>query len=570
MGPDVMMDWMIGTGLAVSLLIVLVLIVRRPFARMFGASAAYALWLLPFIRLVMPEVTIPRIFPSLPNTSAPEAVLPSEIVMTPDMITLLQAEPSLMSQILPYTLPAAFGIWAIGAALFFLHHWTTQTSLMDRLAYESELASNLKNELMSAAQSTGLKRIPQVRISNEKVGPLVAGFFRPVVMLPDNFMTDFSPAQRHYALMHEFMHIKRGDVWVSLAWLGFRAVNWPNPLVHYATKHFRSDQESACDASVLSAMGDSAEAVTGYAETLIHAAKAAMTSENTKGRAIPLPSQLALTIHHPLKERLMILENHRKTSNLRTRTAAAIMIIGAATLSAPLIQADNHPEEELAGKYQTHQGKSVIKRQVQIDGKTTSEHFEINVDGDDVTAFKIDSSGKKTRIDIKAIEDVDANILTETIAGSNNHSITIGDGLNSFPKAPKPPFPPGLSKHSENVFVFESDDFVGLKALKGLEGLEKLEALKSLKSLDALERLEGFETLKAIDGFDTFTVFSDGGDKMKLKLRRTQSKLAAVRAMLENTEVDVDDSREMAKAKGELEKARKALKAAEHALKDAE
>ena len=127
-----------------------------------------------------------------------------------------------------------------------------------------------------------------------------------------------------------------------------------------------------------------------------------------------------------------------------------------------------------------------------------------------------------------------------------------------------------MSKHSENVFVFESDDFVGLKALKGLEGLEKLEALISLKSLEGLERLEGFETLKAIDGFDTFTVFSDGGDKMKLKLRRTQSKLAAVRAMLENTEVDVDDSREMAKAKGELEKARKAQKAAEHALKDAE
>jgi len=63
--------------MAVSLLIVLVLIIRRPFARMFGARAAYALWMLPFIRLVMPEVTIPRIFPQ--NVPALQTSLPAEI-----------------------------------------------------------------------------------------------------------------------------------------------------------------------------------------------------------------------------------------------------------------------------------------------------------------------------------------------------------------------------------------------------------------------------------------------------------------------------------------------------------
>jgi len=319
----------------------------------------------------------------------------------------------------------------------------------------------------------------------------------------------------------------------------------------------------------------------------------------------------------------MILGTHRKISNWRSRTAAAVMIIGAATLSAPLIQADAHPEEELAGKHEIQKGKSVIKRTYKEDGNTVSEHYEITIDGDDIDAYKIGPSGKKTRIDVKDIEGVDIADLK----GGNSHSITISDGedvkfmsrdefkewaeteypewvekdfskwvdgdfknwidgdfkswvgkmkdgklafhskdgkhfeLKNFPRTLK--FP-GFSGHSENVFVIESDD------LEGLEGLEGLKALESLKGLEGLEKLEALKHLKGLDGSRTVTVFSDGGDRMKLQMHRAKSKLAAASAMLEDTEVDGDDSREMVKAKRELEKARKALKAAERALKDAE
>lgn len=314
----------------------------------------------------------------------------------------------------------------------------------------------------------------------------------------------------------------------------------------------------------------------------------------------------------------MILGTHRKTSNWRSRTAAAVMIIGAATLSAPLIQADAHPEtevseEELAGKYSQHQGKSVIKRDIKVDDKTISVRYEVNVDGDDVTAYKIDPSGNKTRIDIEDIEGVRVgDILAEKIEGDIRRQITISDGegdlktwigkmkegklafhsedgkrfeLHNFPHPPKPP---GISKFSElaeNGIIIRSDTFEGLEGLagldglvglealeglKGLEGLEKLKVLKSLKSLKSLEKLESLKDLETLDGFETFTFFADDEDGLKLKMRLTESKLAAARAMLEDTEVEADDSREMAKAKRELEKARKALKAAEKALKEAE
>jgi len=591
-----MMDWVIETGIAVSLLITLVLITRRPFAKMFGARAAYALWVLPFIRLVMPEVTIPRIFPRVANNALPETALSKDMVLTPEILAALQAEPTLMSQAEPYILPTILGLWAIGAVIFFLYHWTRQVSYMDQLTYASEPANHIRQALASAARATGLKRIPQVRISDEKAGPLVAGFLRPIVILPDNFMTAFTPQQRHYALMHEFMHIKRGDIWVALAWLGFRAVNWPNPLVHYAAKHFRSDQEAACDASVLNAMGDTKEAAAGYAETLIHAAKTAISD----GRASPQPSALALTIHHPLKERLMILGTHRKTSKWRSRTAAAIMIIGAATLSAPLIQADAHPEtaaseEELAGKAEKQTSRSIIKRMTDREGEKIAEHYEINVDGDKVEAFEIDIAGRKTSIDPNQIEGLDLNLVGNGHAAKwmkdnpghkGKRVIRLGSGEkqivlvpnkdfdgdvrilsdqitvhndDEFPNTPTPPEPPRFSSRAEGVITFESDDLEGLKGLKGLEASIPLESL------------EAFEGLQALGEAKSFIVFSKGDEDMSLEKRVTESHLAVASQILEKTSKDLEgDSREMAKAKRELEKARKALKAAERALKDSE
>ena len=60
MSMEALQNWIVQTGLMVSLLILLILLIRRPFARAFGPNAAYALWSLPLIRLCLPVFTIPQ------------------------------------------------------------------------------------------------------------------------------------------------------------------------------------------------------------------------------------------------------------------------------------------------------------------------------------------------------------------------------------------------------------------------------------------------------------------------------------------------------------------------------
>src|SRR6185503_3984677 len=56
-GAKVVTDWLLGTLLATSGLILLVLMIREPVRQNFGARVAYGLWLIPAARLLMPTLT---------------------------------------------------------------------------------------------------------------------------------------------------------------------------------------------------------------------------------------------------------------------------------------------------------------------------------------------------------------------------------------------------------------------------------------------------------------------------------------------------------------------------------
>lgn len=295
MSLEMFQNWVVETGLAISLLIALILIIRRPFARAFGANAAYALWSLPLIRLCLPGVTVPEkwIPGFIRNTasgimdaskgefSAIPALPPRDIIETKAGLQSASFEFFTLTQ----TLVAA---WLSIAVLWLGYQFFQQFKFKARLVSESQLPSSaLMSEIQTARAQAGLKKTPDVRLSTQNIGPLVTGVFNPLVILPQNFEGRFDARQRNFALIHEFSHIKRFDLWVALTALIFRGLNWPNPLVHYASHKLRVDQEAACDAFVVKVTGG--ETAHSYAETLVKAVK------QTRGLAKP-NSYLALSL----------------------------------------------------------------------------------------------------------------------------------------------------------------------------------------------------------------------------------------------------------------------------------
>ncbi len=83
--------------------------------------------------------------------------------------------------------------------------------------------------------------------------PALSAGFRPVVMLPEQFLWK-DDAQIEFALRHELMHLKRRDHLVSLLMAALRAIYWFNPVVWFAFSQMKSDMETACDCMVAERM----------------------------------------------------------------------------------------------------------------------------------------------------------------------------------------------------------------------------------------------------------------------------------------------------------------------------
>lgn len=466
MSFDGVITWALQTGLSVTILIGLVLLLRRPFARRFGAKAAYVLWALPLLRLFTPPIELAWLRPATQPAADP-------VIFTPEVIAALQlagpaqAEPGVFNTGLMIIL-----LWAVGAAVFAAWQIMHQRRVVGVwLQGAQPVSASLSALNRDIAVDLKLRRAPQLLLSEAAAGPLVINALRPKVILPINFETIFSPQEQGYALLHELAHIRRGDLYASFAALAMRAMNWPNPLLHIAARYFRADQEAACDATVLAHIhkkDDQSRVQTSssvsshdYAQTLMKAALHAQTFA-APYRTAPA---LALTIHHPLKERLMTLSNPAPYQKLKHRLAATAIAAAVLGFNSPISLVAAQQSTELAGAhtptppqtpsvndeqetivYGANKETHVVRSVSENNGVKQERKVEITVDGDTVRAFEIDpNSGIKTEIN------------PETIAGYEQ--ITKGPGYFK------------IDQNDGQIIRFVSSDNVDSSAI-----LEKLKA----------------------------------------------------------------------------------------------
>jgi beta-lactamase regulating signal transducer with metallopeptidase domain len=319
----------VETLVATSLLMALVLLVRRPVARAFGAKAAYALWLAPLARLLLPPV--------------PVAVDMPEMLILNGEATTAAAAPAVSA--LPVT-TIALAVWLGGAALFLAWHL---------LRYRRFLV-----EALSGARAIAVTEIADAAVLESPAvsGPAATGLLVRRIFVPAGFAERFAADERELALMHEALHHRRGDLWASAAALAVLALHWFNPLAHAAHRAFRRDLEAACDASLLDRRGPAARHA--YARTIMRCV----------GQPMPHPS-CALTSIDELKGRLEMLKlSHGALRRTAGIGIAASLLAGGMLLAQPAT-AQQQPETEKVEKVEKVE-KIEIRRHV-IDGKEVGE-----------------------------------------------------------------------------------------------------------------------------------------------------------------------------------------------------
>jgi TonB family protein len=149
--------------------------------------------------------------------------------------------------------------------------------------------------------------------------PATLGVFAPRIVVPADFESRYGDAQRELMLAHERAHVARGDLHANLLAAALRCLFWFNPLLPLAMRRFRHDQELACDATVVAGHPYQRRA---YGDALFQAQLAAHAS----------PLGCHFGFGHPLKERIAMLKEPLPTPRRRIagHVAVATLVLGAA------------------------------------------------------------------------------------------------------------------------------------------------------------------------------------------------------------------------------------------------
>ena len=306
---EFLMDTLVWSGM----LIALVLVLRRPVARIFGAGIAYALWLLPLLRLVMPPLV-------LPAWLAPAAV-PAPVTQAPasEIVTLSLAAPAAPALVLPWELLLS-AAWLGGAALF----------LIARVIEYREMRARLLAQAATVDLREGVRIVETPAVA----APVAFGVRDKVIAVPPRFLISGALAERELALQHELAHHRGRDLLANMLAQGVLALHWFNPLAWAAWSAMRRDQEAACDARAMA--GHDLPTRAAYARVIASFAAGPRFAMNA---ALAAPMACPISLGAGLGDKSIV---HRLRSltmsdiSPRRRRAARWLLGAGAALALPL------------------------------------------------------------------------------------------------------------------------------------------------------------------------------------------------------------------------------------------
>ncbi len=380
------------------------------------------------------------------NTLATPALKSQEAPRTPEQtqpeqMQLEQTRPA--RSIFPVRLP---GRWAI---LFFAAWAVIAAVMMGRVFLSYCYLRRLKRNCSTPSQhhqdrlkrwiaDGRLNRPVRLRSSDETSVPMVIGFTKPVIVIPQALAQELTEEEFEQVVLHEIAHVRRRDDWMKLAQKLIEAFLFFHPAVLWIGRRLNLEREIACDDSVISLTGRPRP----YAACLIK------LLELTSLRQSSLLAPGAVTIKRQITSRVEMIVNKRRNATLILSKAgllvmllAMALVVAQATRISPvlaLIQPDassSEPDNELPkDEFDSKEFKSDKAATAQ----SGTSHMPGTTDGKDSLAESSDQTGA-SQFETAPAQPSDAgeNVPTQHALWSYNKRIQ-----GSLPEEPHPPTPP--------------------------------------------------------------------------------------------------------------------------------
>jgi beta-lactamase regulating signal transducer with metallopeptidase domain len=149
--------------------------------------------------------------------------------------------------------------------------------------------------------------------------PMVAGHFKPVILLPLGMLMQLSVAEVEAVLLHELAHIRRHDYMINLLQRITGILFFFNPAVLWLSSLIRSERENCCDDMAITHTNNKLKFVEALISVKQHAMSAAPIAMNFLG-------QKNLLLHRVNR----IVHNRNKSLDMAELSFVTLSIIAAA------------------------------------------------------------------------------------------------------------------------------------------------------------------------------------------------------------------------------------------------
>ncbi|HUD42242.1 MAG TPA: M56 family metallopeptidase [Dokdonella sp.] len=156
-------------------------------------------------------------------------------------------QPGLSGQALSWLV----ALWLSGVLVMALRSFQQWRSLDRVVRFHAILDPELQRMGRTLAAKLGYLRDLRVRVTDRIDTPTLAGWFRPVILLPAALVLRFPRQQLELILAHEVGHLRRFDHWANLLQAVVETLLFYHPVVHWISQEVRNDRELCCDRLVL-------------------------------------------------------------------------------------------------------------------------------------------------------------------------------------------------------------------------------------------------------------------------------------------------------------------------------
>ena len=322
-GLPSLLPWLINYSIDISILICFIFIIKSIATKKLPAWWHYSLWIILLLRMILPvkfessPLNIPSVVPISIDESLFESVLiEKDIVASTFMPELSSSTPGWNLQVDDMVL----FLWLACAMIFGLYILVKNIKFQNYIKKEPLLTEKKVLALLEECKSRmKIRTTLKITLTDKVKSPALFGYLRPRLLLPVGILEKLDYAELSYIFMHELGHLKRHDIGVSWIITFLQILQWFNPLVWIAFHQMRIDQESACDASVLSRIKnhhtiDYASTIVGFLENFC---------QNRK-----LPAMVGILENRSqIKKRITMIVNYRKYSKTMILFSSTLLII---------------------------------------------------------------------------------------------------------------------------------------------------------------------------------------------------------------------------------------------------